>query len=94
MISESGMLTPHCAAPSTPNWGSPMTAADPLVVVQVWRGPMSKLAALTGLPADAIRAKALKPEAAGMVLRATLRSNEPTFNAVKRLVATPAVEDL
>ena len=71
-----------------------MTGPDPLVVVQVWRGPLSRLSLMTGLPADAIRAKACKPESAGMVLRATLRSNEPTFNAVKRLVATPAVEDL
>jgi hypothetical protein len=50
-------------------------------------------AALTGLPADAIRAKALKPEAAGMVLRVQLRSNGLVFGALKRLVAQPVVED-
>jgi len=71
-----------------------MGGPDPLVVVQVWRGPLSRLAALTALPADAIRAKALKPEAAGLVLRVALRSNEPAFNAVRRLATTPTQEDL
>lgn len=66
---------------------------DPLVVVQCWRGPLSRLALMTGLSADAIRAKALKPESAGVVMRVQLRSNEPVFGAVKRMVLPPVVED-